>query len=122
MSEEWTIQEWREYQSTGRTPTRHHNRNTTTHAKHQLGAGKAIEEAPESKETVKGYRVQIHSFGPWEIDPDNIFAKWALDCIVESRILPDDRAKIVDRGVLYRHTKTGRGGEIKTVFYIEEFE
>lgn len=114
MAEQWSVEDWHEYQRTGRTP----NRNPP--ADSSADVERATVNAPFSTQGRARLhypvRITVVSYRNRLADADGISAKYAIDALIKCGILPDDGPKYVAE-VAYRQEKSK---EEKTVLIIEE--
>lgn len=112
--ESWTMEEFHEYQRTGKTPTR--NRTTSSASDVESIAERQSLGAEENPRFRPPVRIGIISYRQRLADTDGVSAKAAIDGLVKAGILEGDTATIV-KEVWYQQVKAK---EEKTLITIEE--
>lgn len=120
-NEQWTAEEFRHWAATGEEPQRIRSGTAHSPANMESSVGNAPAQTDAPKKIDEGYSIEIHSEGPRDIDPDNICPKWAIDCLVDCGILPDDRAKAISAGI-HKYHRQKRGSTGKTIIIVRKMQ
>ncbi len=114
-SEQWTSEEYQEWERSGKCPDRYRvpgkNGQLEPDSRHEAGQADALQEV------VSEYRITVYHYRHRLADFDNLCTKYFLDAIVDSGLLPGDTPdKVI---MTHKQIKIPTTLSEKTVFEIE---